>query len=625
MLPSYECSPHKFATDTFEEYLSQMDWRTKENSNTSFSLGTLNKYAIGKMSALYWESLYEKIDPKITQGHRSGDYHIHDFSSYSSYCFGASLMDLLLKGIQGVDNISISTPARRLRSITAQIANIVTIFQNEIAGAVAFSSWNVYLAPFVYYDALNRRGISPLGGAKIDLQYGPTDLEDIRQSVESMVYQLNSNSRMGSEPAFSNLTLDFDVLGPMKKQAVIYHGKLMEHVYGDFKKEADILLEVFTKTLLKGDGQGKPFAYPIPTYNIGKSMDWEKYEYVFELAAKTGVPYFGNFVHGSLKEEDVYSMCCRLRLDKRELKNKTGGLFGAAEKTGSIGVFTINLPAIGYRNRGLEWSDLFRDLEEQMALGYKQLKAKMAFIKKEFERGLFPALKTYLGQLDNLFLTIGIVGGNELCLNYLGKGIDCDEGRELMIRILHRMRERLSDFQQESGHLFNLEFTPAESAAYRLAMKDKARYPDIITAGTEEAPYYTNSVHLPVSLDWNYDKIYKHQNGLLSLATGGSVLHNYLREPTTTEVVKTFLKASFSHYDIPYISFSPMYSVCPEDGFLAGKFETCPHCQKETDIYQRVTGYVRPIKNFNKGKAQEFKERSQKSLCEDGLHLISHL
>lgn len=616
-------TPQKFAVDTFAEYLSQKDWRTKENSNTTYSLGTLNKYAIGKMSALYWESLFDKVDPNIIKGHRAGDYHIHDFSSYSSYCFGASLKDLLLLGIQGVENISVSTPAKRLRSITAQIANIVTIFQNEVAGAVAFSSWNVYLAPFVYYDALRRRGIEDIGGEKVEIEYNSVDLEDITQSVESMIYQLNSNSRMGSEPAFSNLTLDFEVLSPMKKQAVILGGKLIDRTYAEFQREADMLLEVFTKALLKGDGQGKPFAYPIPTYNIGKSMQWDKYDCVFELAAKMGVPYFGNFMQGNLNEEDVYSMCCRLRLDKRELINRTGGLFGAAEKTGSIGVFTINLPAIGYRNKGKSWEELTQDLDEKMELGYKQLVTKKSIVEEEFQSGLFPALKTYLGRLDNLFLTIGLVGGHEMCENYLGKGIETDEGRDFISKVLHYMRDKLKVFQEKSGLLFNLEFTPAESAAYRLAMKDKKRYNDILTAGTSDSPYYTNSVHLPVGIDWNYAKIYGHQDGLLSLATGGSVYHNYLKEPTTKEVVKEFLKITFKNYDLPYVSFSPVYSVCKEHGYLPGHMEQCPTCNAETTVYQRVTGYVRPVKNFNIGKAQEFKERKQKNLAIDSEGLIA--
>lgn len=601
-----------FARSLIDEYLGQADWRCKENSNTVFSFGSLNKSVVGKVTALYWEKLYDDLNPRIIAGHRAGDFHIHDLGSYSSYCFGASLRDLLTMGIQGVENIAISSPAKRLRSITAQIANIVTVFQNEIAGAVAFSSWNVYLAPFVYFDALRRRGIKDCG-TKLDIEYDANDLEDVTQSVESMVYQLNSNSRMGSEPAFSNLTLDFQVLGPMRTQPVIVGGKELTYTYADFQKEADILLDVFTRVLLRGDAQGKPFSYPIPTFNIGKGMDWDRHDAVFELAAKTGAPYFGNFLHGNLKEEDVYSMCCRLRLDKRELLNMTGGYFGAAEKTGSIGVFTINLPAIGYRCRGKAFEELLADVADKMELGYAQLMKKREVIQREFDKGLYPALKRYLQRLDNLFLTIGLVGAHEMALNFLGKGIETPEGRQLTVDVLQFMRARLADFQERSGRLFNLEFTPAESAAYRLALKDKTRYPDIVTSGQDE-PYYTNSVHLPVDLPWSYRQIYEHQHGLLSLATGGSVFHNYLRETTTKDAVKRFLQAAFSKYDLPYLSFSPVYSVCESHGVLNGCVERCPQCQQETTVYQRVTGYVRPVKNFNRGKSEEFRQRVQRSL-----------
>jgi anaerobic ribonucleoside-triphosphate reductase len=606
-----------FVESTFAEYLSESDWRTKENSNAIFSFGSLNKYVLGKMSALYWEEIFNQVNPRIMAGHRNGDYHIHDLGSYSSYCFGASLRDLLTLGIQGVDNVCVSSPARRLRSACSQIANIVTIFQNEVAGAVAFSSWNVYLAPFVYFDKLRRDGIND-NGQKRDLEYTKADLDDISQSVENMIYALNSNSRMGSEPAFSNLTLDFEVLEPMRNQAVVWAGEpLQSYTYSDFQAEADILLRSFAKAMLRGDAQGRPFAYPIPTFNVGKNMNWDKHDEVFELAAKTGAPYFGNFVHGALKESDVYSMCCRLRLDKRELLNKAGGLFGAAEKTGSLGVFTINLPAIAFRNKGQSKDVFLADLRDQMELGYQQLIKKREVVEREFQRGLFPALKTYLGRLDTLFLTIGLVGGHEMCLNALGVGIETPEGREFMIEVLHFMRAVLADFQEQSGCLFNLEYTPAESAAYRLALKDKQRYPNIITAGTSE-PYYTNSTHLPVGIPWSYQKIYEHQHGLLSLATGGSVYHNYMREPTTAAAVKRFLKGAFVKYDLPYISFSPVYSVCDQHGFLAGEQSECPHCGSETTVFQRVTGYVRPIKNFNKGKREEFRDRFQNDVASIG-------
>jgi ribonucleoside-triphosphate reductase len=760
----------------FNEYLHNNDWRKKENSNTIFSFGSLNKYIISKVTALYFEDLYNKINPKIIEGHRSGDFHIHDLGSYSSYCFGASLRDLLLLGIQGISNISVSAPAKRLRSICSQIANVVTIFQNEVAGAVAFSSWNVYLAPFIYFDKLKKDKITD-NGEKIDLIYNESDMDEIKQSVENMIYALNSNSRMGSEPAFSNLTLDFEILEPMKNLSVIVGGEYLDnYTYKSFQKESDILLKVFSKIMNKGDKVGKPFPYPIPTFNIGKKMKWNNYDEVFELAAKTGVPYFGNFMQGSLKEDDVYSMCpltgdttvrvkingkisvkpiekihknrhskykvqtsegwsdakpnimpatdiiiisvgdrvirmginhlqpvldkgtisaenikigdylpfssmlytkdtlkkienqidkdrlskiidnnlyhkvvkieretyseplycfevdntdhlfvlesglithnCRLRLDKRELINKTGGLFGAAEKTGSLGVFTINLPAIGYKNKGKSEEELLLDVKSKMLLGKEQLLIKKKIIQKEFDNGLYPALKVYLGSLKTLFLTIGLIGGHELCLNYLGEGIETKNGKDFIIRVINYMRNELSEWQSQTDELFNLEYTPAESASYRLAKMDKVRYPDIITSGCED-PYYTNSVHLPVGIEWSYKKIYEHQNGLLSLATGGSVYHNYLKESITTDQVKRFLKGAFSKFDLPYISFSPAYSVCEVHGMLKGIKHKCPECGEETVIFQRITGYVRPLKNFNKGKSSEFKDRYQNIIEEE--------
>lgn len=596
----------------FDEYLSNSDWRVKENSNSIRCLGSLNKYVIGKRTALHWESIYNQEDPRIIQYHRDGDFHIHDLGSYSAYCFGASLKTLLQKGIRGVSNISTSRPAGSLRAATAQIANIATIFQNEVAGAVAFSSWNVYLAPFIYFDALRRRGIRDTGKSKLNIEYDEKDLREVHKSVESMIYQLNSNSRMGSEPAFTNLTLDLDILTPMASMPIIFKGVHHEHlVYSDFIKEAELLLEVFTNIMLEGDGNKKPFTYPIPTFNISRRTVFEKHRNVFELAAKYGIPYFGNFMSSSLKEEDVYSMCCRLRLNRKELINKVGGLFGSAENTGSLGVVTLNLPAIGFRAKSQE--EFFADLDDKLDVAIKSLIIKRKVINKEFQSGLYPALKEYLRSFDTFFLTIGILGGHECCLNFLGKGIETPEGREFILDVVHHLRERISEYQEKTGFLLNLEYTPAESAAYRLALKDRKRYPSIITAGISE-PYYTNSVHLPVGIEWSYREIYQHQHGLLSLATGGSVYHNYLKEPTTAIAVEHFLKVAFENYDLPYVSFSPIYSICKEHGYLRGNHSICPICGEEAEVYQRVTGYIRPVKNFNEGKSEEFRQRYQKTI-----------
>lgn len=951
----------KYVKNKFDEYINKSDWRVKENSNSFFSFGALNKHMVGKDSALIWKDYYDGFDKRIIESHNNGDSHIHDLGSVSSYCFGASLKDLLLMGVTGVPNVSVSAPAKRLRTITSQIANIMTIFQNETAGAIAYSSWNSYLAPFLYFDKLERDNLieksfgtkivyseSPYD-KKINIDYNELDLADITESVQNMIFALNSNSRAGAEPSFSNLTLDFKIPEPMKNLNVIINGKEVDNFkYKDFQKECDILTSVFSKIMLKGDAHGNAMSYPIPTFNIGKQMDWDNpyYENVWEMSAKYGLPYFGNFVQGNLKEDDVYSMCCftedekviykdnygniktdvmkninedvklfnsdgwvnakkitlpnrkmykikthngvetimsdnhinltydgdkytkdlttndylafneksmisynsddymmgkfigiiagdgslseneigiclnydtkdylvkqieeflikyglvlseyvsnsglkntsmpvysvvkntndkeaskkrdylfsklksyitfenahnkvfkdsilnescdfkqgiidgycetdggnkgriysvndnliksfatmlnsmgisydisvdnrdstktlsdnpmycirpygkhhkqyknffkrkddkiffkitsieevdydkelhsfemenqnnpyftlanglythncRLRLDKRELINKTGGLFGAGEKTGSMGVYTINLPNIAFRSKDKSKSVFFNDLLEQMEIGKKQLIFKKRLIKYLFEKGLYPALKKYLVTLDTLFLTIGIIGANEMCLNYLGEGIETENGRNFTIEVMNFMRDKLADFQEETGELFNLEFSPAEGASYRLAKKSKERYPNIITAGKDEV-YFTNSVHLPVGIEWSYKDIYTHQNELLSLATGGSVYHNYLKERLTGEMVKNQIRIIFDNWDIPYLSNSPLYSICEKHGYLQGYNDICPICGASTQNYQRVTGYVRMVSNFNKGKAEEFRQRNQK-------------
>lgn len=616
----------KYVKNKFDEYINKSDWRVKENSNSFFSFGALNKYMVGKDSALIWKDYYDGFDKRIMEAHNSGDAHIHDLGSLSSYCFGASLKDLLLMGVTGVPNVSVSAPAKRLRTITSQIANIMTIFQNETAGAIAYSSWNSYLAPFLYFDKLERDNLIEKSfgtkivynenpyDKKINIDYNELDLADITESVQNMIFALNSNSRAGAEPSFSNLTLDFKIPEPMKDLNVIINGKEVDNFkYKDFQKECDILTSIFSKIMLKGDAHGNAMSYPIPTFNIGKQMDWDNpyYENVWEMSAKYGLPYFGNFVQGNLKEDDVYSMCCRLRLDKRELINKTGGLFGAGEKTGSLGVYTINLPNIAFRSKDKSKSVFFNDLLEQMEIGKKQLIFKKQLIKQLFDKGLYPALKKYLVTLDTLFLTIGIIGSNEMCLNYLGEGIETENGRNFTIEVMNFMRDKLADFQEETGELFNFEFVPAEGSSYRLAKKSKERYPNLITAGKDEV-YFTNSVHLPVGIEWSYKDIYTHQNGLLSLATGGSVYHNYLKERLSGQMVKNQIRIIFDNWDIPYLSNSPLYSICEKHGYLEGYNDTCPICGNITENYQRVTGYVRMVSNFNKGKAEEFKQRNQK-------------
>lgn len=597
--------------EVFEEYLNCGDWRVKENSNMIYSFGGLTKHVASKATALYWESIYDKLNPDIVKGHRDGDYHIHDLGAFSSYCFGASLRTLLLEGIHGVPNISVSSPAKYLRSICSQIANITTIFQNENAGAIAYSSVNVYLAPFIYFDTLKRRKITPTG-KKIEIEYTDDDIKEVKQSIQNMLFQLNSNSRMGAEPAFSNFTIDFKVLKPMRDMPVVYAGKHSELTYKAFQKEADMFTSIFIEVMREGDGEGKLLPYPIPTFNVSHDMDWDAHDDVFALAAETGAPYFGNFLHGSLKEDDVFSMCCRLRLDMKELMNKTGGLFGAAENTGSIGVFTVNLPALGHRSE--TYKDLISNLDKIMDLGYEHLEEKRRVITFHLRNGLYPALKTYLPrEFTTFFTSFGLVGAHEMCLNFLGKGIETEEGVELTLNVIKHMKHRLEEFQEESGNLYNLEYTPSESSAYRLALRDKKRFSDIIQSGSSETPYYTNSTHLPVSIDWNWNEVFKHQEKLLPEATGGCVYHSYLKETITPEAAKSFIKTTLMNYNIPYLSLSPRYSVCQEGcGVLKGHQDVCSRCGGKTEVYQRITGYIRKISSFNDGKAQEYKERYQR-------------
>lgn len=619
-----------FINKGFNEYLSKEDWRVKENSNAAYSLGALSKHISSRDTAIYWQEYYDKFNPEIIQGHKDCRYHIHDLGFYSSYCYGASLEEILKKGIKGVPNVSDSSAPKHFRSATSIIANITTIFQNEVAGAVAFSSWNTYLAPFIYFDKLERdQKIAFLFGGvelynvdpykqKVDLEYHDLDIDDIKQSIQNMIFALNSNSRAGAEPAFSNLTLDFKVLKPMQDKNVIIAGKEVENfVYKDFQKEADMLLDLFSQCMNQGDANGHPFAYPIPTFNISKNVEWDNpsYKYVWEMSGKYGIPYFANFIHGDLSEDDIRSMCCRLRLDKRELMKKTGGLFGAGEQTGSIGVFTISLPMIAYKHKN-DKEAFFKELKELMELGKQQLILKRGKVVEEFNNGLYPALKEYTHSLDTMFLTMGMIGANEMCTNFFDNievDITSRKGIDFTEEVMNFMLEAIKDFQEETGLLFNLEATPAEGATYRLASGAKKHFRDIYVAGEGENVYFTNSVHLPVYVDWLYNDIFKHQEKLLSKFTGGSVYHRYLIHSLSGDMVKEGVKTIFTNFNIPYLSNSPLYSICNVHGYLEGKNEICPHCGMSVDTYQRVTGYIRKVNNFNKGKTGEFNNRFQKT------------
>lgn len=576
-----------------ENYIGEKDWRVKENSNSPKSFGALNKYLAGEVSKNYW--LNEVYPKAIKRAYLGGDLHLHDLSGLTLYCCGFSLENILLLGVQGVPNIPTSAPAKHFNAVLSQVANLITVYQNEIMGAVALNSVDTLLAPFIRYDNLNR--------------------EQVKQALQNYIYAINSNSRGGAEPAFSNVTLDVTPSADMLKKNIIIGGEYQDTTYGDYQEEMDMFNDVFCELMLEGDAVGRPFAYPIVTYNIGKRFDWDnpKNEKMFEMAGKFGVPYFANFINSDMDESDIRSMCCRFRLDLRELRKRNGGLFGSGDNTGSIGVVTINLPRIGYIARGKSKRVLFNRLRKMLVLAKDSLELKREFLQTEIlNKGLLPAYMRYVGTLDNHFSTIGIVGMNEMCENYLGQDILSDEGKALSLEVGDFIRDLMGDFQVETGHLYNYEATPAESTAYRLAQKDVAKFgEDIITRGTKEVPYYTNSCHIPVARVENIKHIYDNQDDLQAQFTGGTVIHNYMNGSITASQAKHILKTILTNYKAPYTSISPITRYCKEHGYVDAKVTECPKCGKHLDMYQRITGYTRLVENFNDGKKQEFKERNQ--------------
>lgn len=579
----------EFYLDKIDSYINQNDWRVKENSNAHYSYGSLNRYITEMPSKDYW--IYRVYNKKIRDAYNNGDFHIHDLGGLTIYCCGYSLLDVIMKGIKGVSNIPTSKPAKHFRSLLAQVANLTTIFQNEIMGAVAFSSFDTLTAPFVKAEGLT--------------------YEEVYQAMQGFIFQINSNSRMGAEPAFSNLTFDLVPPKDMLDKNGVVGGKTVDFKYKDCQKEMDMINKAFYKIMLDGDAVGAPFPYPIPTYNIHEKFDWEDetHDLLWEMAGKYGIPYFANFINSDMDPEDARSMCCRLRLDKRELVKRNGGLFGSGEKTGSIGVVTLNLPRFGYKANNKE--ELFNIIEKNMILAKESLEIKRKFLQEQLEKGLLPAFSEYVGTLNNHFSTIGYVGANEMCQNFLNKGIKSQKGYDLVHEVLIFMRDKLKDFQQQTGNLYNLEATPAESTSYKLAKKDKKLFGDSVYAQGEEAQYYTNSCHLPVKDVKNIDQLYKHQHKLQALHTGGTVIHNYLETSISGKKAKEIIKYVSKNYEAPYTSLSPVYSNCKEHGFLDGFFERCPQCGQKTESYQRITGYIRPISQFNEGKTAEFKDRNQ--------------
>jgi len=572
---------------TMDGYLSQADWRVRENSNVNFSLGGLIRHNSGTVTANYWlNHIYSK---EIADAHREGDLHIHDLSMFSGYCAGWSLLQLIKQGLGGVYNKISSRPAKHLSTLSSQMVNFLGVLQNEWAGAQAFSSFDTYLAPFVRVD---------------DLSY-----EQVKQHVQSFIFGVNTPSRWGSQAPFTNITLDWTVPEDLKDIPAVVGGVEIDQTYGDFQAEMDLVNRAFLEVMMEGDANGRGFPYPIPTYNITNDFDWESpnAELLFRMTAKYGTPYFQNFINSDLKPSDVRSMCCRLQLDKRELRKKGGGLFGAAELTGSIGVVTINLPRLGFFSSSKD--EFFSKLTNVMEIGRDSLETKRRIVTRLMDEGLFPYTQKYLGSWDNHFSTIGIVGMNECCLNFLGKDLVHEESSQFTIEVLDYMRGVLVSFQEETGNLYNLEATPAESTSYRLAKIDKERTPELITSGTDD-PYYTNSTQLPVHYTDDLFQALDLQEPLQRRYTGGTVFHTMLGEAIDdVEACRKLVRRIAENYRIPYFTITPTFSICSEHGYLLGEQFNCAQCNRETEVYSRIVGYYRPVSNWNKGKREEYFER----------------
>ncbi|MBR2760390.1 MAG: ribonucleoside triphosphate reductase [Solobacterium sp.] len=574
-----------------DSYLKALDWRVKENSTVTYSVGGLILSNSGAITANYW--LSEVYDREIAEAHRNADIHIHDLSMLTGYCAGWSLRQLIMEGLGGIPGKITSAPAKHLSTLCNQMVNFLGIMQNEWAGAQAFSSFDTYLAPFVKADHLN---------------YG-----QVKQDIQSFIYGVNTPSRWGTQAPFTNITLDWTVPNDLAELPAIVGGKEMDFKYKDCKREMDMINKAFIETMIEGDANGRGFQYPIPTYSITRDFDWSESEnnrLLFEMTAKYGTPYFSNYVNSDMEPSDVRSMCCRLRLDLRELRKKSGGFFGSGESTGSIGVVTINLPRIAYLARSEE--DFYARLDRIMDLSARSLKIKREVVTRLLDAGLYPYTKRYLGTFNNHFSTIGLVGMNETGLNacWLRKDLTTEETQQFAKDVLNHMRERLSDYQEKYGDLYNLEATPAESTSYRLAKHDTERYPDIITANMDGTPYYTNSSHLPVGYTDDIFSALDIQDELQTLYTSGTVFHAFLGERLTDwKAAATLVRKISDNYRLPYYTMSPTYSICRKDGYISGEVWKCPKCGADTEVYSRITGYYRPVKNWNAGKTQEFKDR----------------
>ena len=580
--------------DVVNNYVKVEDWRVKENSTVTYSVGGLILSNSGAVTANYW--LSEIYDEEIAQAHRNADIHIHDVSMLTGYCAGWSLKQLIKEGLGGITGKITSAPAKHLSVLCNQMVNFLGIMQNEWAGAQAFSSFDTYLAPFVKADNLS--------------------YDEVKKCIEAFIYGVNTPSRWGTQAPFSNITLDWTVPGDLAELPAIVGGQEMDFTYGDCKTEMDMVNKAFIETMIEGDSNGRGFQYPIPTYSITRDFDWsdtENNRLLFEMTSKYGTPYFSNYINSDMEPSDVRSMCCRLRLDLRELRKKTGGFFGSGESTGSVGVVTINMPRIAYLASNKD--DFYKRLNKMMDIAARSLKIKREVITKLLNEGLYPYTKRYLGTFDNHFSTIGLIGMNEVGLNANWLRADMTDKRtqEFTKEVLNHMRNRLSDYQEQYGDLYNLEATPAESTTYRLAKHDKKKWPAIKTAGNRgDVPYYTNSSHLPVDYTSDIFDALDIQDELQTLYTSGTVFHAFLGEKLPDwKAAANLVRTIAENYKLPYYTISPTYSICKEHGYLAGEQTICPHCGAQTEVYSRITGYYRPVQNWNDGKLQEYRNRTE--------------
>ncbi|MBI6036353.1 ribonucleoside triphosphate reductase [Clostridium perfringens] len=578
-----------------DDYIKKIDWRVNENSNSPYSFGSLNKHIIAEVSKDYWLNEVYK-DKRIIDAYKNGDMHIHDLGGLTLYCCGYSLRNIILMGVQGIPNIPTSSPAKHFDAILNQIANLVTIYQNEIMGAVAFNSFDTLLAPYIKKDNLT--------------------YEEVKQNLQNFIFSINSNSRAGAEPAFTNINFDLFPPKDLENDPALIGDKIQEFTYKECQKEMDMLNKAFYELMNEGDYNGRPFSYPIPTYNINSNFDFDNpnNDMLFEMTGKFGYPYFANFVNSDMDQSDVRSMCCRLNLDLRELRKRNGGLFGSGDSTGSIGVVTINLPRLAYKHKNNE-KEFFNALKEILIIAKDSLEKKRKWLNDNIiNKDMLPAFSTYVGTLKNHFSTIGIVGLNEMCENFNGNNILTEEGMEFSIKVCNFIREELINFQEETGNLYNFEATPAESTCYRLAKKDVEDFEDIIVRGVREYPYYTNSCHMPPNEVKNLKQLFDHQDKLQVLFTGGTVVHIYCDGAISGEKAKHIVKTVCKKYRTPYVSISPLNRYCEEHGYVKERVEECPICGKKLDLYQRITGYLRKVEFFNDGKKSEFKDRNQLSL-----------